>query len=163
MKNRIGLILGSIIIICILIGTVAAVYAEGPSVQEQIILLNQKIESLEKRVSDLETYSGMVRKGNYTLIASFTGSSSVTTDYFYLGKSDIRLNWTWTSDSSGARGVFMFYLYKESSSSYVAGYAGLGSNGTTYLHGLWAEQYYITTSTANLDRWTITVEVWVPQ
>ena len=165
MKKKLGLILGSIVLVCILIGTEFAVSAEGPDLQEQINILNQKIGALEKRVSNLETYSGMVQRGNYTLIASFTGSSGVTTDYFYLGKTDIRLNWTWTSrySESSIPVFFGIYLYKESTNQYVAGYSNLGPNGTTYFHGLWAERYYITTSAGNLDRWHVTVEAWVPE
>lgn len=161
MNKKIGLLLGSFIFICVLIGTSITVFAEEPDLQTQITVLNQKIDALEKRVSNLETYSGIVRRGNYTLIASFTGSSSVNTDYFYIGKADIRMNWTYSAKSSYPS--FSVYLYKEGGNLWEELFSSLAPKGTTYAHNLQTGQYYLEISASGISQWDVTIEVWVPQ
>ena len=80
--------------------------------QSQIAQKDSQIQGLQQQVSDLETLVGPIRKGDWNLIKTFQGSSGVKTDYFYVGGTDLRINWTWSS-SAEEYAVFSIYVYKE--------------------------------------------------
>jgi len=39
----------------------------------------------------------------------------------------------------------------------------LQEEGTTFAHSIASANYYLDISEANLDQWTVTVEVWMPE
>lgn len=127
----------------------------------QIADLEGQISTLQEEVNELKKLVPLYRKGEWNLIETFKGSSSMTTDYFYIAGADIRINWTWTSGVPKYAG-FSFSLYKEGETIWTVFEFDLDSIGTTHVHNLKTANYYLEISEANIDEWTITVEVWIP-
>ena len=94
----------------------------------------------------------------WKLVETFKSSSSMTTDYFYIASPDIRIKWTWTSETPEFAG-FSISLYKEGTTMWTWFGMDLDSEGTTYVHNLKTGNYYLKIDEANIDEWTITVEV----
>lgn len=69
--------------------------------------------------------------------------------------------WTWTSGVPEYAG-FSFSLYKEGETIWTVFEFDLDSVGTTHVHNLKTANYYLEISEANINEWTITVEVWIP-
>src|SRR3989337_397902 len=61
--------------------------------QNQINQKNNQIQTLQGQVDELQTLLGPIRKGAWNLIKTFQGSSGVKTDYFYIGGTELRINW----------------------------------------------------------------------
>jgi len=127
----------------------------------QIVDLEAQISTLQEEVNELKNLVPPYRKGEWNLIETFKGSSSMTTDYFYIAGADIRINWTWTSEVPKYAG-FSFSLYKEGETTWTIFEFDLDSTGTTHVHNLKTANYYLEISEANIDEWTITVEAWIP-
>lgn len=127
----------------------------------QIADLESQILTLQKEIDELKELVPPYRKGEWNLIVSLKDYSSITTDYFYIAGPSIRINWTWTSGVPQFAS-FSFSLYKEGETTWTAFGFDLDSEGTTHVHNLKTANYYLEISEANIDEWTITVEVWIP-
>jgi hypothetical protein len=132
------------------------------TLQGQITQKDTEIQNLQNQITELEALLGPIKKGAWNLIITFEGASGVTTDYFYVGGTDLRFNWTWTSTTPDYA-VFTITLYKEGETIYTEMYFDLQSEGTTYAHNIAAAYYYLDISAANIDSWTVTVEQWIPE
>lgn len=130
--------------------------------QNQIAQKENQIQALQQQVSELETLLGPIRKGAWNLITTFNGASGVKTDYFYVGGTDLRFNWTWAS-TTPKYAIFSIKLYKKGETTFTETYLFLEDRGTTYAHNIAAANYYLDISTANLASWTVTVEQWIPE
>lgn len=130
--------------------------------QNQIAQKDSQIQALQEQVSDLETLLGPIRKGAWNLIETFQGSSGLKTDYFYVSGADLRINWTWVS-SIEQIASFGIYLYKQGQTVYTEAFLFLQDEGTTFAHNIVPAYYYLDISEANLDQWTVTIEVWIPE
>ena len=132
------------------------------NLQNQVTQKDSQIQALQQQVSDLETLLGPIRKGDWNLIETFQGSSGLKTDYFYVAGTDLRINWTWVS-SIEQFASFSISLYKQGQSIYTEAFLFLQDEGTTFAHNIASANYYLDISEANLDQWTVTVEVWIPE
>ncbi len=128
----------------------------------QIDNAEAEVSTLQEELNELKKLVPPYRNGEWNLIESFEGSSSLTTDYFYIAEAEIRVNWTWISEVSKYAG-FSFSLYKEGEASWTAFEFDLDSTGTTHVHNLTTDNYYLEITEANIDEWTITVEIWIPE
>lgn len=129
---------------------------EVAQLQLEITRLQSEIEKLKSLVSPL-------RLGEWNLIAKFNGTSSLTTDYFYVAGADLRINWTYTT-LEPEYAFFSFTLTEEGETvaEYASGAISIPS-GTTYIHNLDEANYFLTINAINMKEWTITVEVWIPE
>jgi len=133
------------------------------TLQNQISQKDNQIQTLQQQVSELENLLGPTRKGAWNLIKSFEGSSYlVNTDYFYVAGTELRINWTWIRPDPEF-GSFSIYLYKEGEDVYTENFWNLQESGTTFAHNIIVSYYYLKILGSNLDHWTVTVEVWIPQ
>ena len=57
----------------------------------QIGNLSARISSLESQITQLQAQMPPERKGEYNLVATFTGQSGGSTDFFYLDEPDVML------------------------------------------------------------------------
>ena len=132
------------------------------SLQNQITQKDSQIQTLQQEVNGLEALLGPIRKGDWNLIETLQGSSGLKTDYFHVVGTELRINWTWVS-SIEQFASFSIYLYKEGQSVYTEALLFLQDEGTTFAHNIESAYYYLDISGANLDQWTVTVEVWIPE
>jgi len=132
------------------------------NLENQISQKDSQIQTLQQQASDLEAFSGPIRKGDWNQIETFDGSSGLKTDYFYVAGTDLRIDWTWVS-SIEEFATFSIYLYKQGQSVYTEAFLFLQDEGTTFAHNIASAYYYLDISGANLDEWTVTVEVWIPE
>ena len=132
------------------------------NLQNQVTQKDSQIQTLQQQVSELETLLGPIRKGDWSLIETFQGSSGLKTDYFYVAETELRINWTWVS-SVQQFASFSIYLYKQGQSVYTEAFLFLQDEGTTFAHNIAPAYYYLDISEANLDQWTVTAEVWIPE
>jgi hypothetical protein len=166
-KTLIMVLVGTLIglLVGVGLGYLAASPLQPPQsqdLQNQIAQKDSQIQALQQKVSDLETLLGPIKKGDWNLIKTFQGSSGVKTDYFYVGGSELRISWTWVS-SNEQYASFNIYLYKQGQSSYTEAFLFLQDNGTTFAHNIASASHYLDITEANLDQWTVSVEVWIPK
>jgi outer membrane murein-binding lipoprotein Lpp len=136
--------------------------AQISQLQTQLSSLQSQIKALKDENELLKKLTGPVVRGSWKIIATFTGSSDLTTDYFYVPTNELRINWTWTSGKP-EWAVFGFMLYKEGEEFSTASQLFAGDHGSTYVHNVEAGRYYLKISVGNIDKWTITVEAWIPE
>jgi len=139
-----------------------ALQGQVSDLQNQIAQKDSQIQALQQQVSDFENLLGPIKKGDWNLIETFQGSSGLNTDYFYVGGTDLRINWTWAS-SVEEYASFSISLYKEGQAIWTEWFFNLQKEGTTFAHNIVQANHYLDISTANLDQWTVTVEAWIPQ
>ena len=135
---------------------------QNKNLQNQITQKDNQIQTLQEQVNELQALLGPIRKGAWNLIKTFQGSSDFITDYFYVASSDLRINWTWVSSAEQYAG-FYINLYKQGQSVRTEHFSDLPDIGTTYVHNIVPAYYYLDIREANLDLWTITTEVWIPE
>ena len=131
------------------------------SLQGQLDAKDTQIAELETQIEELEAMIPPLRKGEWNPVETFTGASGFKTDFFYVAGPDLRITWTWTGDREF--GVFYITLYEEGRSVYTEIYLFLQDEGETFSHGLEPGNYYLDISAANMDSWTVTVEVFIPE
>ena len=130
--------------------------------ESQAAALQNQMLQLQSQVRELEQLIPPYTKGEWNLVDSFQGISGVTTRYFYVGGTEIRLNWTWSSSvEKGAE--FSILLYQQGQTIITEACLSLEEDGTTYVHNIEAASYYLKISEANLDQWNVTVEAWIPE
>jgi len=124
----------------------------------EITSLKALLAERDIRISELEKLVPPYRKGEWNLIATFQGQSEVTTNYFYVAGTELRINWTWTSRKGYAS--FSVDLYDERNNR-IEHLGLLQNEGSSYVHNIEAGNYYLKISTLGIDRWTVTVEVFI--
>ena len=127
----------------------------------QIAGLQNQMSQLESQVEELERLVSPYPAGEWNLARSFQGNSGVTTDYFYIAGTELRLNWTWSS-SMEEYAEFSIYLYREGETIFTESCISLSKEGTTHVHDIEVAYYYLKISQANLDQWNVTVEFRTP-
>ena len=127
----------------------------------QIAGLQNQMSQLESQVEELERLVSPYPAGEWNLARSFQGNSGLTTDYFYIAGTEIRLNWTWSS-SMEEYAELSIYLYREGETIITEQCLSLPKEGTTHVHDIEVGYYYLVIFQANLDEWNVTVEFRVP-
>ena len=150
------------VIIGVSIGIVILVLASViVNLQNQLIHRDDYIQMLQEQIEKLKDLLGPVKEGAWNTIATFGGSSGITTDYFYVAGIDLRMNWTWFSSAENSS-VFNFSIYKEGQSGCIENFTNLQDQGTTFLWNVEKANYYLYISEDKIDQWSITVETWIP-
>jgi len=130
--------------------------------QSQITDLKSQVSELQSEIEELEKLLPTLKRGTWNLIETFSGKSGVTTDYFYVAGTELRINWTWSSSAEEYAG-FSFYLYREGQTTWTSSLFNLQKEGTNYIHNIKSASYYLDILEANLDQWTVTIEVWIQE
>ncbi len=123
-------------------------------------LLNQ-VSELQSQVEELKQLIPPYTRGEWNLVESFQGISGLTTDYFYIGGAELRLNWTWTSSTEEFAG-FSIQLYQQGQTVIKDAWSSLQKEGTTRAHNIESANYFLKIIAINLDQWNVTVEVYIP-
>jgi len=121
------------------------------NLQSQISTLETQIEELEQRVPPLQ-------KGEWNTIATFTGSTSKTTELFSIPSDTWRIKWTYTG---GSGTVFGFYAYPQGHSIFYEESLftiGPSQSDTTYVYD-GPDNYYLKVTTD--AEWTIIIEAFI--
>ncbi|MCX6648556.1 MAG: hypothetical protein NTV61_04110 [Candidatus Bathyarchaeota archaeon] len=143
--------------------TIAAQQATITTKNNQIADLQTQVNTLNTRILTLQGQStGNLQSGKWNIIKTFTGSSSLSTDYFNIPTSDIRVNWTY---AQGSMRMISYYGYKQGASSYDYAFYNVfiqNGSGSSVYHNLAPGNYYLEVSQANIPSWKITIESWVP-
>jgi len=132
------------------------------SLQGQIEEKDTQIANLQSQIEELESLIPPLRKGEWNVIATFTGSTDKTTELFHIPSGTWRINWTYTG---GELAVFGFFVYPEGETTlYVESLATMGSSqsDTTYIYD-GPGNFYIQLSAANIEEWTLTIEAFIPE
>ena len=74
----------------------------------------------------------------------------------------MRLNYTWTSTVEEFAS-FSISLYKKGQTIATEWLFNLQKTGTTFVHNVDIANYYLEISEANLDYWTVTIEVFIEE
>jgi len=143
-------------------GQVSSLQGQVDKKDSQIRTLQSQISDLTKQVEELQTLLGPIERGSWDLIETFSGKSGVTTDYFYVAGTELRINWTWSSSAEEHAG-FNICLYREGQTTWTSFLFDLQKEGTNYVHNIKSARYYLEIFEANLDQWTVTIEVWIPE
>jgi hypothetical protein len=128
--------------------------------QYELAQRDHQIQQLQEQIEELESLLGLTRKGTWNLVTSFGGSSDLTTDYFFVAGTDLRMNWTCFSSNESA--IFAFYVYREGHSESVGAFTDLQDRGTTFLRDVEQANYYIHITIDQVDQWSMTIETWIP-
>lgn len=126
----------------------------------QVTHKNAQITDLTKTIDQLQAQLPPERKGEYNLVATFTGQSGGSTDYFYLDEPDIMVAWNWTSSSRNPSLVLS--LWKQNASAYSAVWVNVPRNGSTFTHNVQTAYYYMSINAVNLGSWDVSIYKWVP-
>ena len=151
---------------CIIFGvSVAIVVLAFASVltgmQNQLTQKDERIQTLQAQIVELESDLGTVKKGAWNVVESFGGSSGFTTDYFYVAGTELRINWiAYTGVEESI--VFSISVYKEGQSEALEAFTNLQDEGTVFLQNIEKGNYYLDISEDKVDQWSITVETWIP-
>ena len=140
----------------------AALQSQVSEKNSQIAALQNQISQLQSQVEELEQLVPPYTMGAWNLVASFQGNSGLTTEFFHVAGTELRLNWSWTS-SVQENAEFSMYLYRQGETIITEASISLQQEGVTYVHDLEAAYYYLRISEANLDQWNVTIEVWLPE
>jgi len=127
----------------------------------QIASLQNQMSQLESQVEELKRLVLPYPPGEWNLARSFQGDSGLTTDYFYIAGTEIRLNWTWSSGMEEYADLSI-YLYREGETIITESCMSLSKEGTTHVHDIEVGYYYLEIFQANLDEWNVTVEFRAP-
>jgi hypothetical protein len=97
------------------------------------------------------------------LLATFEGNSGFITDYFYIPEEELKISWNWESNASFPG--FGIYLFRNENGNNVEIEVlfELQNRGTTYIHNLEKSNYYLDIIALNIDKWKITIEIFVPE
>ena len=134
------------------------------NLQNQINDLQNQIAQKNSQIQELEAFLGPIKKGAWNVVSTFEGSSGiVTTDYFYVMGTDLRLNWTWTPRIDAYLPYLTIYVYEEGQDSFTELYQCTQEQGITFAHNINVARYYLDLTAHDLDHWTITVENWIPE
>jgi hypothetical protein len=128
--------------------------------QYELAQRDYQIRLLQEQIEELESLLGLTRKGTWNMVTSFGGASDLTTDYFFVAGTDLRVNWTCFSSNGSA--IFAFYVYREGHSESVGAFTNLQEHGTTFLRDVEKANYYIHITVNQADQWSMTVETWIP-
>jgi len=140
---------------------ILSLQSQVADLEAQIEQKNAQITSLNDTIRALQEQIGG-RKGEYNLVATFSGEQGVTTDYFFLNQPDIMVVWNWTTSTQKPT-HFTVTLYKQGQSNSTQSWADLSGNGSTYVHNIQAAYYYLGISESNIDSWNVTIYQWVPE
>jgi len=142
-------------------GQVSTLESQISSLQSQIQEKDTKITGLQSQIEELEALVPPLTRGEWNTITTFTGSTSKTTELFYIPSGTWRINWTYTD---GTLAVFGFFVYPEGETMmFVESLSTMGpsQSDTTYVYE-GSGNFYIKLTSANIDQWTLTVEAFVP-
>lgn len=132
------------------------------TLQSQIDDKDSQIANLQSQIEELQQLVPPLTKGEWNTIITFTGSASRTTELFVIPSENWRINWTYTG---GSLAVFGFFVYPEGETTlYVESLSTMGSSQSdvTYIYE-GTDSFYVKLIVANIDEWTLTVEVFIPE
>jgi hypothetical protein len=129
--------------------------------QNQLAQKDAQIQTLENHIGELESDLGTVKKGEWNVVESFGDCSGLTTDYFYVAGTELRITWI-AYTGVDASIVFSVRVYKEGQSEPLEAFIHLENEGTVFLQNIEKGNYYLDISSDNADQWSITVETWIP-
>lgn len=161
----IGLIIGALsgfALGCSMAPSALALQDQITDLQDQLIQKDNQIQTLQNQIAELTALLGPIKKGAWNLAANFGGSSELVTDCFFVAGTELRINWTWFSGAEESVD-FNVYLYKEGETNFTASFINLQDQGTTFVHDTETANYYLHIHGNNVDQWTITIEVWIPE
>ena len=151
---------------CIIFGVIIAIVVLAfasvlTGMQNQLTQKDERIQTLQAQIVELESDLGTVKKGAWNVVESFGGSSGFTTDYFYVAGTELRINWiAYTGVEESI--VFSISVYKEGQSEALEAFTNLQDEGTVFLQNIEKGNYYLDISEDKVDQWSITVETWIP-
>ena len=151
---------------CIIFGAIIAVVVLAfasvlTGMQNQLAQKDERIQTLQAQIVELESDLGTVKKGAWNPVESFGDCSGFTTEYFYVAGTELRINWlTYTFEEKSI--VFSIYVYKEGQSEPLDEFTNLQDQGTVFLQNIEKGNYYLDISEDKVDQWSITVETWIP-
>ena len=130
------------------------------SLEVQLTENEDEITSLRNQIEELEDIVPPYAKGEWNLIAVFTGSTDKTTELFQVPSSEIRISWEL---QPGEYATFSIWMERHMEAWFDA-WTGLEaqSEGETYAHGLPVGQYFLDL-TAYSVQYTVTVEAWIQE
>jgi len=152
--------------LCIIFGVIIAIVVLAfasvlTGMQNQLTQKDERIQTLQAQIVELESDLGTVKKGAWNVVESFGGSSGFTTDYFYVAGTELRINWiAYTGVEESI--VFSISVYKEGQSEALEAFTNLQDEGTVFLQNIEKGNYYLDISEDKVDQWSITVETWIP-
>ncbi len=128
---------------------------------QEIARLKDEIERLESKVDLLEKLVPKYVKGEWNVIATFKGVGTKDTPLFSVPSSELRVRWKVTR---GTYPAFSIWLYSEEG-ELICTWSGLEleKTGETYAHNLEPGYYYLRIWAANIRKYEVTVEVWIPK
>ncbi|RLI87229.1 MAG: hypothetical protein DRP01_02365 [Archaeoglobales archaeon] len=128
---------------------------------QEIARLKNEIERLESKIDLLEKLVPKYVKGEWNVIATFKGVGTKDTPLFSVPSSELRVRWKVTR---GTYPVFSIWLYSEEG-ELICTWSGLEleKTGETYAHNLEPGYYYLRIWAANIRKYEVTVEVWIPK
>ena len=151
---------------CIIFGVIIAVVVFAfasvlTDMQSQLTQKNGQIDILKNQIVELENDLGTVKKGAWNVVESFGDCSGLTTDYFYVAGTELRITWMAYTGLDEAI-FFCIDVYKEGQSEPLDSFTNLQDQGTVFLQSIEKGNYYLDISEEKVDQWSVTVETWIP-
>jgi len=142
-------------------GTIDELEDQLKEKDQEIARLKNEIERLESKIDLLEKLVPKYVKGEWNVIATFKGVGTKDTPLFSVPSSELRVRWKVTR---GTYSVFSIWLYNEEG-ELICTWSGLEleKTGETYAHNLEPGYYYLRIWAANIRKYEVTVEVWIPK
>ena len=141
-------------------GQVDILQTEIDTLQTEITIKNAQLSTLQNQIEELEALVSW-EKGKWNEIATFSGSSSLTTEYFPVVGTELRIGWAWNPDMPFS--MFNLELYRAGADFYTWFGISLADEGYTYVHDVQPGTYYLDIQEANIGAWVVIVEVFVPE
>jgi hypothetical protein len=158
--------LNNTISLCVIFGAIVAIVVLAFAsvligMQNQLAQKDAQIQTLEDQIGGLESDLGTVKKESWNVVESFGDCSGLTTDYFYVAGTELRITWI-AYTGVDASIVFSVRVYTEGQSEPLEVFTNLENEGTVFLQNIEKGNYYLDISSDNADQWSITVETWIP-
>ena len=128
--------------------------------QNQLIKKNEQIELLENQIENLENDLGIVKKGEWNVVDSFGGSSGITSDYFYVSGTELRITWV-AYNGLDESIYFEIDVFEEGKNEPLKSFTDLQVEGSVLLPRIEKGNYCLNISEENVDQWSVTVETWI--
>jgi FtsZ-binding cell division protein ZapB len=133
--------------------------------QSQITLLKNNNTNLQTQISNLQkqidSLSPSYPKGTWNVLKIISGNDAITTDYFYVPQTELRVKWVYTHLQDP---WINLYLFKQGATKYTwYDNSMTQSTGLTYIHNVEKGNYYLDIlQNTDIINWTITIEMYVP-
>jgi hypothetical protein len=130
-------------------------------IEKTITETKTMFEVIEKTTTILNL--SLYKKGAWNYLISFEGIEGCNTDYFNVIYDNIRVNWTVVP--SGSEWIFGFWLVKKDGEVLDPWKMRTErvTNGSQIIRYLRPNLYYLYVYANGLEKWKITIEIWVPE